>query len=165
MISWLFPFRRPDPEPPSLDEILALSDFREIVDKPWGACKRMYSSPRAAMYELDISPHGYSSIHWHECKDQVLWVHLGLVCLKQYDESGESLLRCRWLSSGQACVTRAGTRHQFYAPVTSVVTEIYLPAVYGDNRRAAWRSIVREEDIVRLTDSGCGPEGGADIPD
>lgn len=122
----------------------------ETEVKPWGTTRPIIRTPYLEQHVLEIKRGGFCSVHYHEKKWQALYVISGRLRMRTFNQAGK--LECSHLIlRGDHAICPPGLRHQFFAPVDCIATEIYTPTSH--------RETLDPADIVRLSEGGCDPLG------
>lgn len=115
--------------------------------KLWGRTRRVIGTATVEIWEAHFRAGGYTSIHYHERRNQLCTVVSGVLGMTFHDAAGRKFLQLS-IPAGASYFTSAGIRHQLTGETDCVVLEQYNPAFPG------WT--LEGEDIVRLSEGGQG---------
>lgn len=122
-----------------------------IKTKPWGLVTASGLTPKTETTENTVYRRGYCSIHYHNTKDNLFWVHKGTLIVRWWPDGVKHLphLACeRVLNANDTIVMSVGIVHQFEAVSDVEMTEVY--------RASEEEGYIRpgEHDIHRHSENG-----------
>lgn len=120
----------------------------EEQKKAWGTTQPVVRAPHCEAHVLIVEQGGYCSVHYHEHREQYIFVVSGLVQFRLFDVAGRETHRLLF-GSGAKIECDPQVRHQFFAETDCILVEIYRPSEPQET--------LRHEDIVRLSEGGMTP--------
>ena len=143
--------RRPPEEnalakPPSLKFDGTGMQMAGCEQKPWGRRKLLLHTSAVHVDELEILPGGFSSIHSHQHKFNLIFVLEGELSITVFDDPESLPKAIHWLQSSQSHVIAPLVWHQFCASTSVRAMEVCWASKSG--------VAVTDDDIIRRTLNG-----------
>lgn len=111
--------------------------------KPWGATRPVFENQIASVFECQTKRGGFSSVHYHEAKENVFLITGGAVAVVWFSAW---VLQRRVLRIGESLAVPPLVPHQFQVIETGGMIEVYT--------QSGSQQPVERRDICRLTDNG-----------
>lgn len=110
-----------------------MSDSNRTI-KMWGTTLTLISNDYFSAHLLNINQHGFSSVHYHSYKYNMIYVYKGQLKISFFGDNPKSVT----LIEDQQIIIEPNVKHQFYADAETLALEFY------------WPHCPSEEDIVRI---------------